>query len=96
MKDIEEWWPLLDEAIRRWFVNNFWSPIAPYSLGEIERLGGPAADEPYWKRQDNEIYLPQEAILWIVGSPDFEKFCVPKEPDPRAAYFRRGWPHLQD
>jgi hypothetical protein len=43
---IDEWWPLLDEQIRRWMVNNFWSPVAPYSLAEIARLGGPGEDDP--------------------------------------------------
>lgn len=96
MKNIDEWWPLLDEVIRRWFVNNYWSAIAPYSLGEIERVGGPAADDPYWECRGNAVYLPQQAVLWIACCSDFENFCVPKEPDPQAAYFRRGWPHRQD
>jgi hypothetical protein len=95
MKDIDAWWPLLDEVIRRWIVNNYWSPIVPFSLGEIERAGGTAADDPYWERRDGEAYLPQQAVLWIVRCPDFEKFNGPKESDPRAAYFRRGWPHRQ-
>jgi hypothetical protein len=84
---IDEWWPLLDEQIRRWMVNNFWSPVAPYSLAEIARLGGPGEDDPYWTHRDRETYLPSEAVQ------DFEQMNMPKKPDPRAAYFRRGWPH---
>jgi hypothetical protein len=90
---IDEWWPLLDEQIRRWMVNNFWSPVAPYSLAEIARLGGPGEDDPYWTHRDRETYLPSEAVQWIISSPDFEQMSMPKKPDPRAAYFRRGWPH---
>jgi hypothetical protein len=96
MVPIDEWWPLLDEQIRRWVVNNFWSPVAPYSLTEIARLGGPAGDDPYWTHRDGETYLPAEAVQWIIENPDFEKLNMPKEPDPRAAYFRRGWPRRQD
>jgi hypothetical protein len=43
MKDIAGWWALLNEQIRRVIVNGLWSPIAPFSLGEIERIGGRAA-----------------------------------------------------
>ncbi len=39
---IDRWWPLLEEQIRIWLVNNIFSPIAPYTRGEIERVGGPA------------------------------------------------------
>lgn len=45
MTAIDEWWPRLDEQIRRWFVNNLWSPIASFSIGEIARLGGPGPDD---------------------------------------------------
>lgn len=73
-------------------VNNFWSPVAPYSLAEIAKVGGPAEADSYWDHREGEIYLPREAVLWIVDSPDFGRLNVSKEPDPRAAYFRRGWP----
>ncbi len=43
---IDQWWPLLDEQIRIWLVNNIFTPLAPYTVGEIERLGGPNADDP--------------------------------------------------
>ncbi|WP_165774255.1 hypothetical protein [Mycolicibacterium sphagni] len=96
MDTISEWWPQLHEEIRRWLVNNFWSPVAPFSQGEIARLGGPAEDDSsFWERRDGEAYLRQEAVMWIVKSPDFKRFNAPKEPDPRAAYFRRGWPRRQ-
>lgn len=91
MSHIGEWWPLVDEQIRRWMVNNFWSPVAPYSVSEIERVGGPAVDDDYWDLRDGEIYLPSDAVQWIVKSPDFERLTMPRKPDPRAAYFRRGW-----
>jgi hypothetical protein len=45
----------------------------------------------YWSS-----YLPHDAVMWIVGCPDFERLNMPKGPDPRAAYFRRGWPRRQD
>lgn len=96
MVGIDEWWPLLDEQIRRWMVNNFWSPVAPYSLTEIARHGGPAEDDAYWDHRDGETYLPSEAVQWIVKSRDFDKLNMPKQPDPRVAYFRRGWPHGRD
>lgn len=96
MVPIDEWWPLLDEQIRRWTVNNLWSPVAPYSLAEIARLGGPTQDDPYWTHRDGETFLPGEAVQWIVETADFEKLNMPKKPDPRAAYFRRGWPRRRD
>lgn len=92
---ISEWWPLLDEQIRRWLVNNYWSPLAQFTQTEIARAGGPAADDAYWDVRDNERYLPHDAVVWIIKCSDFERFSMPKKPDPRAAYFRRGWPHRQ-
>lgn len=90
---IDRWWPLLDEQIRIWLVNNIFSPIAPYTLGEIERVGGPSADDPCWKREsDGGLYLPREAIHWITTSPDAATMIRPHLPDPRAAYFNRAWP----
>ena len=44
-------------------------------------------------RRDGDAYLPQAAVLWIIESADFKKVSEPQKPDPRAAYFRRGWPH---
>jgi hypothetical protein len=93
MTYIADWWPLLHVQIRRAIVNGLWSPIATFSLGEIERTGGPAPDDDYWVRRDGDAYLPQPAVLWIIESADFEKFSEPQKPDPRAAYFRRGWPY---
>jgi hypothetical protein len=92
---ISEWWPLLHEEIRRWMVNNYWSPLAQYTLTEIAGVGGPAADHPFWEVRDEERYFPHDAVMWIVRCPDFERLNMPKEPDPRAAYFRRGWPRRQ-
>jgi hypothetical protein len=96
MTDISEWWPLLDEQIRRWMVNNYWSAVAAYSVGEIARVGGPAEDDPFWERREGEYYLPHDAVMWVIGCPDFERLNTPKGPDLRAAYFRRGWPRRQD
>jgi hypothetical protein len=59
-------------------------------------LGGPAEDDPYWTHRDGETYLPNEAVQWIVKNPDFEKLAMPKEPDPKGAYFRQGWPRRRD
>jgi hypothetical protein len=90
---IDQWWPLLDEQIRVGLVNNIFTPIAPYTLGEIERLGGPSSDDPYWRREgDGALSLPREAIQWITASPDRAAMARPHEPDPRAAYFNRTWP----
>lgn len=90
---IDEWWPLLNEQIRFWVVNNVFSPLAPYTLQEIERAGGPSPDDPYWKRDgDGGRCLPQDGLRWVMRSPDFATMSRPKEPNPRAAYFRRTWP----
>jgi hypothetical protein len=96
VSDIGAWWPHLDEQIRRWIVNNFGSPVAPYTISEIEHAGGPSANDVYWERRDGEFYLPGDAVQWILKSTDFERLAIPKKPDPRAAYFKRGWPRRQD
>lgn len=93
MTAIETWWPLLHEQIRRVLVNGIWMPVSEFARGEIERLGGPAANGGFWDVRDGERYLPQSAVQWIVQTADFEDFLKPHKPDPRAAYFRRGWPH---
>ena len=85
LPSIDTWWSRLDEQFRRWIVNNLWSPLAPYTLGEIERVGGPGADDDYWARDNGGVLLPSEAIRWLVGQPDFERLTMPKQPDPRAA-----------
>ena len=91
---IEVWWPLLDEPIRAWVVNNLLTPLAPYTLQEIERVGGPTIDDPYWRLCTTDgRSLPPEAIQFIVQSADFKALGKPHEPDPRSAYFRRSWPH---
>lgn len=95
MVSIDEWWPQLHQEIRRWMVNNFWSPVAEFSIEEIARLGGPGREDQFWDQRDGELYLPAEAVQWIIKTPDFEQLKMKKEPDPRAAYFRRGWPHRQ-
>lgn len=95
MDSIAEWWPQLHEEIRRALVNSLWSPVALFSREEIARLGGPAPDSAFWEWRDGEAYLPSAAIRWIAQSPDLDRLNEPKEPDPRAAYFRRGWPRRQ-
>ena len=95
MKDISQWWPQLHIELRRVLVNNYWSPLSEFALSEIARLGGPSADDVYWSRRDHEVYLPAEAVSWIVKCPDREALSEPRAPNPRAAYFRRGWPRRQ-
>lgn len=95
MSDIADWWPQLHIELRRVLVNSIWSPVSSYAQAEIARLGGPTPDSEYWKRRHDEVYLPSEAVSWIIESPDFNALNAPREPDPRAAYFRRGWPHRQ-
>lgn len=52
---IEVWWPMLNEQIRSWVVNNPFASLAPYTLKEIERVGGPGVDDPYWKRDADGV-----------------------------------------
>lgn len=93
MAEIDEWWPQLNRQIRSWAVNNTFSPLAPYTLGEIERFGGPGPDSEFWKREsDGGRYWPPDALQWIIRHPDHEELSRPREPDPRAAYFKRSWP----
>lgn len=93
MTEIDVWWPQLNREIRFWVVNNIFSPLAPYTLSEIERLGGPSADDDFWKREsDGQKYLPAEALQWIIRHPDHAELSRPQTPDPRAAYFKRSWP----
>lgn len=93
---IEEWWPQLDEALRDWLVNNFWGPLHDYALERIQLAGGPGAESEWWKRErDGSLYLPQEAVQWIIRHPDRQRMGREQEPDARAAYFRRTWPHRQ-
>lgn len=68
--DIADWWPQLDIEIRRVLVNGIWSPVSPYAQSEIARLGGPRPDSTYWKHSDGEVYLPSEAVTWIIESPN--------------------------
>lgn len=72
------------------------SALWPDTLQEIERIGGPGADDPYWKRDaGGGRCLPQDGLQWVVRGPDFATISRPKEPDPRAAYFRRTWPDAE-
>lgn len=90
---IDEWWPQLNQEIRSWVVNNTLSPLAPYTLAEIERLGGPGQDDDFWEREtDGGRYLPYQALQWVIHHSDHQELSRPREPDPRAAYFRRTWP----
>ncbi len=96
MSEIDVWWPLLHEQIRRVLVNGIWSPVSKFARDEIERLGGPASDSAYWHLRDGERYLPQSAVQWLIKTPDFKNFLEQQPPDPRAAYFQRGWPRRQN
>jgi hypothetical protein len=95
VKDVAEWWPLLHEQLRRVLVNGIWRPVSEFARSEIERLGGPGANDSFWDVRDGERYLPHASVQWIVETTDFRKLAEPPKPDPRAAYFRRGWPHRQ-
>ncbi|GGF15199.1 hypothetical protein [Subtercola lobariae] len=94
---IQEWWPLVNRAIRSRLIDATFSPLAQYSLGEIEKVGGPASDSDYWMRypDDTDAYLPSEAITWIAGQAEEGSRQLNPGPDPRAAYFRRSWPRRQ-
>jgi hypothetical protein len=39
VSDIDVWWPLLHEQIRRVLVNGIWLPVSRFARDEIERLG---------------------------------------------------------
>lgn len=95
VKDLVEWWPLLHEQIRRVLVNGIWMPVSAVARSEVERLGGPGGEGSFWDQRDGERYLPRAAVQWITATPDFTDFLEPPKPDPRAAYFRRGWPRRQ-
>lgn len=72
-------------------VNNFWSPVAFYAVSEIERVGGPAADDD-WDRRDGEPCLPVGAVQWILKSPDFH--IVGNDDGPSATV--QGLAHVSD
>ena len=42
---MDEWWPMLHEQVRRALVNGIWMPVPAFARAEIERLGGPGADD---------------------------------------------------
>jgi hypothetical protein len=65
MKAIEEWWPLLDEQIRRVLVNGIWMPVSKFARTEIERLGGPGARDDFWHQRSDDWYLSHSAVQWI-------------------------------
>lgn len=58
MVSIDEWWPELHQEIRRWMVNNFWSPVAEFSVEEIARLGGPGRGGQFRDQRDGELSIP--------------------------------------
>ncbi|RIT29563.1 hypothetical protein D2E76_24895 [Mycobacteroides abscessus] len=80
--DIADWWPQLHIEIRRVLVNGIWSPVSPYAQSEIARFGGPMPDSAYWKRSDGEVYLPSEAVVRLIESPDFKGLNAPKRARP--------------
>ncbi|HEY9311766.1 hypothetical protein [Williamsia sp.] len=89
---IDIWWPQLNEQIRSVVVNNIWSPLAPYTLGEIARLGGPSTGDSYFVETEGDWYLPTEAVKWLASCGEFTRMARPVQSDPRAAYFKRSWP----
>jgi hypothetical protein len=96
VSDIDVWWPLLHEQIRRVLVNGIWLPVSRFARDEIERLGGPESGGAYWGLRDGERYMPQSAVQWLIETPDFKNFLERQSPDARAAYFQRGWPRRQN
>lgn len=92
---IEEWWPHLGVELRRWIVNNLWSPMHGYAREEIQRSGGPSDADEFWQRwDDGSLLLPQEAVRWIIAHPDSAELRQPVQDDPRARYFQRQhWPY---
>jgi len=92
---IEEWWPALDVELRRWIANNIWTPMHDYARAEIQRAGGPADNDAFWKRwDDGSRLLPSEAVRWIVAHADSSDSKDQVRDDPRAAYFKRQhWPY---
>jgi len=94
---IDQWWPALHEEVRRVLVNRTSWSVNDSILGEIERVGGPPRDHSWWDRtRDDGVALPIEAQRWVRSHPDHEALIRSVEPDPRAAWFQRGWPHRQD
>lgn len=90
---IDSWWPLIEPVVQRWIANNFWSPMSDFVIAEITRRGGPGTAADYWRRDaDGERFLPTAAVSWLVAQPDTSALRMMREPDPRAAYFRRTWP----
>jgi hypothetical protein len=69
MSDINAWWPLLHEQIRRVLANGIWSPVSEFALEEIERLGRPGSSDAYWDLLDGERYLPRSVIQWLIKMP---------------------------
>jgi hypothetical protein len=90
MKEIGEWWPLLHEQIRRVLANGIWMLVSEFARTEIERLGGPGANDPFWNKRDHEFYLPGSAVKWITEAPDFERFLEVQKPDPRGLRTSEG------
>lgn len=92
---IDVWWPQLNEVLRSVLVNNLWSPLSDYALSEISRFGGPERNDDFYKFEGGDLYLPGDAVVWIVRSPDSKTLSRPHHEDPRAKYFRRSWPQRQ-
>lgn len=97
--EIDEWWPRVEIEVRRWLVNHPWHPVHKYAMEQVEAAGGPAADSRWWQPmkgwEGGELFLPQDAHLWIIRHPDTESLREPHERDPRADYMGRGWPRRQ-
>lgn len=94
--DISDWLPLLNQEYRRWIESHPHAVLAEPVLEEIESVGGPARDDPYWMREspwgyvdhDDPRFLPREATAWILGLPDRHRDPDAGKPHPSAAYFR--------
>lgn len=94
--EIEQWWPSVPDVIRRRLVNHPWDPVSPYVMEQVHEAGGPAPASGWWehaKGWDNgELFLPRAAHLWILAQVETDELREPVERDPRADYFKRGWP----
>lgn len=94
--EIQEWLPLLNPGYRRWIEAHPFAMLAEPVLVEIEEVGGPARDDPYWARESmwdhvdarDPRFLPRAAVDWIHSLPDRHLDPNEGKPHPSAQYFK--------